>query len=290
MTDEVPVLPRSKRLAAAAAEVSSLSPSPRGIDARALAAAPPTSFKITRIEWTPRVGMGGRGGRRGGISGSGVRGRAGRAGLRGSRGQARAQGVRRRKGGKGVNSEFHGGSNGEPYTPEEQAYIDSVEMGVEVPYQAGVTVREALELELPPLATHSAPDGLMATIVDRMRAVSGRYGNEPGSPALYAKGHLKGTRTLFVYGEDLARDTRIDTHSYETLDEADKQEVLQNLVAGQYPALKQPTISDTLGAVETYGLKNETYLPKEREALKAKVQKLLPASKVTRSTRQATRL
>jgi hypothetical protein len=170
-------------------------------------------------------------------------------------------------------------SNGEPYTPEEQAYIDSVEMGVEVPYKAGVTFRQALELEFPPVATHSAPDGLAATIRDRIRAVTGHYGNELGS-----------AEELSVNDKDSAKATGTILDSHETLNESQRQEILQNMVAGHYQAVKQPTTSDTLRSVDTYGLKNETYLPKDRETLKAKVQRLLPASKAASPARKAARL
>jgi hypothetical protein len=215
----------------------------------------------------------------------GLRGRGGRIGgtavIRGGRGHGggragRAPDLRRRRG-KTKNPDFLDDPN-EPDTPEVQAYMDRMEMGVEAPYEAGMTVKEALKLEFPPLATDSVPEGLISTIRDRVKALTGQHGNELDTPQEHAKRYLKGNGTLFLNDEDLAGATSVAPHSYKTLDEVDRQDILQTLVAGKYQALKEPKVGDILGTLDTYGLKNETYLPKDREILKAKILELFKAT------------
>jgi hypothetical protein len=293
---------RAQRSAAAAAEISSLAPA--GIDARSLAATPPPSFTIRRVDESAskRTGpIAGRGGFRG--SGTSLRGSPGgmrgrgmpwRGGSRGGRGRGggATRGTRKRRGGS--NSSLYA-EEGAPLTPEEQTYVDSVEMGVPTPAHVGVTDLETLKKEVPGLATATAPIGLVNTIRDSMRAFAGQHGNEYLSSEQHAKHYLGGNRaTLFVDEEDRARavgPNRFEgaPRKYKTLDETEREPILQTLVAGQYQPIKPPAKENPLTAIDAYTQRNETYLPKDGAALKARVQRMLPAQSAAKPVRQAAR-
>jgi len=106
----------------------------------------------------------------------------------------------------------------------------------------------------------------------------------------------EGSGTLFQDSEDKARIAGAKTqgphvlHSVQTLDESEQLEVLQKFGVGSYQPLKEPTMEDPLGSIEIYTTRNETYLPRDGEMLKAQVQELLPVSKPrSASAKQATR-
>ena len=220
-----------------------------------------------------------RGGRRGGL----------RGGLRG-RGRGGAAKRNKRRG----NNETLGTNlmNGEPLTAKEQAYIDSVEMGVAGPATVGTTTWESLEIEAPAIAASHSPVGAAETIRAHMRSLVGHHGNEYLSSEQHSLHYNEGKGTFFVDEKDKARATGPGRYAgapeeYDTLDEEERQAILQTLVKGQYQPIKQMAKGDTLVAINTYTQKNETYLPKDAAVLKARVQKLLPSQTAAKPTNSA---
>lgn len=304
---------RTQRSATAAAEISSLAPA--GIDARSLAAAPPPRFTITRVQvnapesrsdrggfrgrdFGPSDGRGGRGsfggigargGQRGGMRGrgrGGMRGR-GRGGARGGRG-----GRKRGRGTDNASSEDNQGAGN--YSPEEQAYLNGVEMGILTPATVGTTTLEVLEPLVPSFAMSSTPMSTVATIRSHMRAIAGEHGHEYLSYHVHARHYKWGKGTLFLDDADKKRadndwssySNKDRSHSrykaprnYDTLEEAERGAILETLARGQYEPIKPMAKGDTLSIVDSYTQKNETYLPKDGAALRARVQRLLPAVK-----------
>jgi hypothetical protein len=219
---------------------------------------------------------------RGGIRGRGGRGRGAQRG--------RGRGARKRGGGPPKADLLISGA---PLTPEEQAYVDSVEMGVPTPAHVGITDLETLKREAPGVATLTAPIGLVNTIREHYRALAGEVGNEYLSTEQHAKHYHKGA-TLFVDEEDRARAIGPDRfvgapEAYDTLDEAERESILRTLTAGQYQPIKPMVKGDVLTTVDAYGRKNETYLPKDTEALRTRVQRMLPSQTASKPTRRAAR-
>lgn len=151
---------RAKRSADAAAEVSALAPqTPKGIDARSLAAAPTQGFTITRVDPTPNKSARSRGsGDRPGTNASRSRIVARGAGAAGSRGRGGAFRGRGRGGAQGgvprANKPAARGKKrrgpavkrdreedyDEPLNSEELAYLNSVEQGVKSPFVPTTTL------------------------------------------------------------------------------------------------------------------------------------------------------
>ena len=233
-------------------------------------------------------GSGMRGASGGSRGRGGIRGRGGRG--RGSRG-GRGRGGRRR-GGRPPKADFL--VKGEPLTPEEQAYVDSVEMGVPTPAHVGITDLETLKREAPGVATLTAPIGLVNTIREHYRALAGEFGNEYLSTEEHAKHYRKKGATLFVDEEDRMRaigpDRFVGTpETYDTLDEAERESILRTLAAGQYQPIKPVVKGDILATVDAYTQKNETFLPKDAVALRARVQRMLPSQTAAKTATQAPR-
>jgi hypothetical protein len=181
-----------------------------------------------------------------------------------------------------------------PLTPKEQAYVDSVEMGVPTPAHVGITDLETLKREAPGMATITAPIGLVNTIREHYRALAGEIGNEYLSTEQHAKHYRKNGATLFVDEEDRARaigpDRFVGTpETYDTLDEAERESVLQTLAAGQYKPIKPMVNGDILTTVDLYAQKNGTYLPRDAASLRARVQRMLPSQTVAKPAKQAAR-
>jgi hypothetical protein len=182
--------------------------------------------------------------------------------------------------------------NGEPLTAEEQAYMDGVEMGVAAPATVGTTTWESLEREAPAIAASNAPIGAAETIRVHMRSLVGHHGNEYLSSEQHSLHYCKGKGTFFVDEKDKTRTTGPERYvgapeEYNTLDEEERQAILQTLVKGQYQPIKQMAKGDTLVAINAYTQKNETYLPKDAAVLKARVQKLLPSQTAAKPSKSA---
>ena len=220
---------------------------------------------------------------RGGIRGRGGRGKGGQGG--------RGRGGRRRGGRPPKVDPF---INGKPLTPEEQAYVDSVEMGVPTPAHVGMTDFESLKREAPSMATLTAPIGLVNTVREHYRTLAGEIGNEYLSSEQHAKHYRQKGVTLFVDEEDKARaigpDRFVGTpETYDTLDEMERESVLQTLAAGRYQPIKPMVKGDILATVDALAQKNETYLPRDAAALRARVQRMLPSQTAVKPVTQAAR-
>ncbi|KFZ11017.1 hypothetical protein V501_04944 [Pseudogymnoascus sp. VKM F-4519 (FW-2642)] len=307
---------RITRTATATAELSSLKPSkPRGVDARSLAAAPPRTLNISRtFNDAPQRGGGGfqpRG--RGGFvprgrGGSGDRGRGGfvprgRGGFgAGGRGGAMSRG----RGGANARGRGRGGARGGrgkksqgpkreaedyedvPLSPEELAYAAARDMGVQRAALSGTTTHADLEYNIPSLATGSAPLGLVETVRDHIRKLTGQHGNELLDARAHANQYNYGRGTLFldeaeknsILGPNYAEGT---PKEYKTISEEEREVIMKALVGGQYPSVSSPKADDILGGVEIKGNMNPTYLPADTASLKGKVQQLLPVLKPRKS-------
>jgi len=101
-------------------------------------------------------------------------------------------------------------------------------------------------------------------------------------PREHWRQYNKGSGTLFQDSDDKARvlatPGRNGSWEFDTLDETEQLEVLQKFGAGPYQSMQQPRMGDALGSIETYTTRNLTYLPRDGETLKARVQDLLPVS------------
>ncbi|OBT89465.1 hypothetical protein VE02_02049 [Pseudogymnoascus sp. 03VT05] len=304
---------RITRTATATAELSSLKPSrPRGVDARSLAAAPPRTLNISRTfdDSPQRGGFQPRG--RGGFvprgrGGSGDRGRGGfvprgRGGFgAGGRGGAMFRG----RGGANARGRGRGGARGRgkksqgpkrqaedyedvPLSPEEIAYEVARDMGVQRAAISGTTTHADLECNYPGLATDSVPLGLVETVRDHIKKLTGQHGNALLDARTHANQYNHGRGTLFLdeaeknsvlgpkYSERAPKE-------YKTISEEEREIIMKALVGGQYASVASPKMNDILGTVEIKGTMNPTYLPVNTAALKGKVQQLLPVLKPKKS-------
>lgn len=218
--------------------------------------------------------MGQRGGRGGALRG--------RGGGRGGRGREN-----RRRGGTKSRGPIVSANamNGEPLTTEEQAYVDSVEMGSKRAAPVGETDRVSLEKEIPSLPTNTAPIGLVGAIRSSFITLSGQHGNERLSSEEHARRYLHGNGTYFVDEKDKANATgpgrvKWAPNEYDILDEDERETILQTLTAGQYQPLEPASIGNNpLPVIATYARRNETYLPKNAQTLAARIQRMLPQEK-----------
>lgn len=222
----------------------------------------------------------GDGGRGGGI----FRGRGG-ATTRG-RGRGGARGGKGKRSGKPKQEARD--YEDEPLSPEEIAYEVARDMGVQRAAVSGTTTHAILEYNIPGLATGSAPLGLVETVRDHIKKLTGQHGNALLDANRHADQYNHGEGTLFlneaeknsVLGPNYAKGT---PREYKTLDEKEREAIMNSLAGGQYPSMALPKANDILGAVEIQGNKNPTYLPANIASLKGKVQELLPVLKPKKS-------
>ncbi|KAH8813175.1 hypothetical protein F5884DRAFT_751466 [Xylogone sp. PMI_703] len=290
---EQPRISRAQRSANAAAEVSSLPASrPRGIDARALGAAPAQGFTITRVDPTSTRGnrnqtISNRGGRI--VNRSKIVGRgAGAAGTRGRSGGA----IRGRGRGTGKNIGSRGNRSGtkkrrgpivkrdqeedfdEPYNAEELAFLDSAEQGVKHDY-VPTTAPESLQKQGPPVATSSAPRGLAESIAYRMQILTDSF---PTNGAyVHPKKRMAQYNKNGVFFENIEERQRLEAlgKKFDSISDAEKSAILNALVAGNYVVPK--ATGDIASHVASYLTHNETYLPADKTHLVEKLKSLLPA-------------
>lgn len=169
-------------------------------------------------------------------------------------------------------------------------------MGVPTEAHVGVTNLETLKRDVPGLVTVTAPIGLVSTIRDHVRILAGEHGNEYLSSEEHARHYLKGKGTLFVDEEDKARAIgrgRVGfpkpPPKYKPPPEAERESILQTLVAGRYQPIQPPVKGDPLTVIDVYTQKNQTYLPKDAAALRARVERMLPAQSTAKPVKQAER-
>lgn len=225
----------------------------------------------------------------------GVRGERGRGRGRGRGGSTRGRGRAGRPAGKRKGRPLRPQDlEGAPLTPEEQAYVDRVAMGVPMPARIGITDFETLKREAPGMATATAPIGLENTIREHYRTFAGEFGNERLSTEQHAKHYFEKGATLFVDEEDRAKAVGPDKwarspQTYDTLDEVERESILQTLAAGHYQPINKIGNRDTLATIDAYARKNATYLPKDAAVLRARVQSMLPSQAVAKPATQAVR-
>jgi hypothetical protein len=211
-----------------------------------------------------------------GRGGANARGR-GRGGARGGRGK-KSQGPKREA------EEYED----VPLSPEELAYEAARDMGVQRAADSGTTTHANLECNYPSLATGSAPLGLVETVRDHIRKLTGQHGNALLDAHAHANQYIHGRGTLFldeaeknsILGPNYAEGT---PREYKTISEEEREVIMKSLVGGQYPHVASPTANDILGGVEIKGNMNSTYLPRDTASLKGKVQQLLPVLKPKKS-------
>lgn len=308
MRADGPHLTRSQRSAEAVKEVSSLTSSPpRGIDARSLAAKPP-SFTIRSVrvgETFPRGRdrgsfSGFRGSGRAGRSGTGIRGRGGRGGRGAARGGRRARGKRTR----GAAPREGGDADGyeiPPYSEEEKAWIDGYQAGFEIPYNP-TTSLEDLRVHGASVMPPSSTMGIVESAVHKMQKATRMIGGPHTHGAIHLERMANGA-TIFEttenkaatqYYYDQARQSQenesaektgtkskeLESRRLRTLDtlpESVRNAVAKAWAGGHYVGPEAVKDGDILGQVQAYTRRNETYLSDDARKVKRQLSSLLPA-------------
>lgn len=288
---------RAKRSADAAAEVSALAPqTPKGIDARSLAAAPTQGFTITRVDPTPNKSARSRGsGDRPGTNASRSRIVARGAGAAGSRGRGGAFRGRGRGGAQGgvprANKPAARGKKrrgpavkrdreedyDEPLNSEELAYLNSVEQGVKSPFVPTTTLG-ALDKQGPAVATSTGPRGLTESVIYQLQLLTDGF---PRDAPVHPRTRLAEYNGKGVLFESIEEKKRLEDmgRKFDTLSEAEKSAILNALVAGRYAIPKLAGKGDLAGQVDEVLTHNETYLLADKTRLLEKVKSLLPSQK-----------
>ncbi|CZR55305.1 uncharacterized protein PAC_05192 [Phialocephala subalpina] len=275
-----PRISRTQRSAEAFKEVSSLAPTPaRGIDARSLAAKPPPTFTIRRVDNTHDYG-GGRGGfaprGRGppGAHGGGFRGRGGARG-RGARGRGRGA---RRGGPKEKRAPREKVDADafipESYSEEELAYLAMRDGGFPANY-IPETSKESLAKYGP--AVMSSPRGIHESIVNRMMVATDNKDPSFQHGSFHLARMEEGLGTLFEDAEQkrLTEDLQ-GSRKFMSLSENAKSDIMRQWVAGQYRAPGTPEAGNVLGLARQMVRRNETYLPDDAGKFERKLRSLLP--------------
>lgn len=312
---EKPSVTRAERSANAAKEVSSLprAATPRGIDARSLAAKPPQGISIRRVGARVRMdeappsgasGQRGRGARpRGGAASRGKPvARAGRGG-RPRAGRSRGKGKGRGRGMPKAGSEKDVEDVEPPLEKEEAAWFDGFESGFEIPYNPTTNLeylKKSGASVMPPssqmgvvesvahrfqIATSmvSAPDTHSAIHLERIKRGDGSIFESPEAKAVaqdYYDQFRQADADKLADREGRER-KKVEPRPLPTLDalpENIRSELAKVLVAGHYTAPKHADKGDVLGLVETYAKLNETYLPHSKKSFEEKLRSLLPAA------------
>jgi hypothetical protein len=305
-----PRITRSQRSAEAFREVSSLAPSPpRGIDARSLAAKPPQSFTIRRVDEgsAPRggafVGRGHGGFQRpggAGRGGAGFRGRGG-TGLRGTSGRGRGaagslgRGGRGKKGSKGSvrQKQQQEESTEFPMSEEEIEYADTGHQLLWAKEYIPQTSMEDLAGWGPPVM--AGPRGIVESMMYKVEVATENITPASRHAGVHlAKMNRGNGVTLFENAEARAvtqafKDQTRRKVAEKTgkvfvpeeigrLSKAAQTAVLKSWIGGHYIGPKSMEQKDVLGQVEAIAKRNETYLPEDSRKLQDKVRSLLPAS------------
>ncbi|KAL3422148.1 hypothetical protein PVAG01_06304 [Phlyctema vagabunda] len=288
---------RTERSASAVKSISSLPSTPsRGIDARSLAARPTGGFTITRVD------MGGRSAGAGGFSGASRGGGVfrGREGFRGrgafgdSRGRGRARGKGRGRGKDG---------RAPPRTREEmdeekkrQKKRDQLSPEQDLAWRRGMTPREyvprttldSLLPHIPAIAT-KANINLTRSVVNSLQVMTGDTQLHTLGPEERIDMINKGKGTMMWDKEEKdefekyvaakrAKHPDNARYIFKPVPKEQTDAILEAVVAGKHAIPQAPQSSDILGLVDSYALRNETYLPEHSETLKAKLRTLLPAT------------
>ncbi|KAF8865300.1 hypothetical protein BDZ45DRAFT_612455 [Acephala macrosclerotiorum] len=289
-----PRISRSQRSAEAFKEVSALAPTPsRGIDARSLAAKPPPTFTIRRVDNTINYGEG-----RGGFTPRGRGPLGDRGGRMGTRGGARGRGGRGRGRGRGAK---RGGPKEkrpprekvdaeaflpEPYSEEELAYLAMRDGGFPANY-IPETSRESLAKYGP--AVMSSSRGIHESIVNRMMVATDNKDPSFQHASFHLARMEEGLGTLFEDAEQKRLTEELQgSRKFMGLSENAKNDIMRQWVAGQYRAPGTPEAGNVLGLARQMVRRNETYLPDDAGKFESKLRSLLPKNMLS-SIRKAAR-
>lgn len=211
------------------------------------------------------------------------RGRGGATGR--GRGRGGARGGREKRAPRKVEAKV---VEDEPLSPEEIAYEAARDMGVQRPAISGATTQAILEYDIPGVATSSAPLGLVETVREHIKKLTGQHGNALLDGARHAEQYTLGQGTLFlneaekqsILGPNYVGGT---PREYNAVDEKAREAIMKSMVGGQYPSMAPPKAGDRLREVEIKGNMNPSYLPTDTASLKGKVEQLLPVLKPKKS-------
>jgi hypothetical protein len=316
-TGDGPRVSRTQRSQDASNEALSLAPKPaKGVDARSLAAKPPPSFTIRRVDEGPTYrGRGGGGNfvpRTGGnpkSRGSGgmkSRGRGGANRGRGSRGRGRGA-KKERAPRKKEEEEVE-----EPYTEEELKSIEGVEQGWFKPYEPETSL-ESLRPWAPPVAASHM--GLQNSVHYKMSVATWGRPTPYFQPGIRHLENIdKGIGTMFndtqernmveafrkqkgdcpinVPTDKLIADVlsgdwsppeepenpeiNAPPRGLQSLHPKTRNEVMRQWIAGHYSGTTPAERGDILAQVALSARRNETYLPADAQKLGQKLSSLLP--------------
>ncbi len=295
---DTPTPSRTARAKEAVQDLSSLAPPrSRGIDARSLAAKPPTQgFTITREHGGSdsyrgrgrgidrgRVGAplrsGGAPFRSAGGDRSGGRGvgRGGTRGGRGGRGRGRGNGQKR-----GRRKPIAEENEEPPLTDEEIRKLDESDGGGPPhPYEPRTSLEYLLGKGAPAVPTSQR--GVLETMVHKFEVATNNEGLEARKVKVHEWMIKYGKGTFF---ESLqAKDWAVGAKK-QHLSEEQKDEIERHWVAGQYDGPKFAEKDDIIGQVESYTRRNGTYLPEDMRKLQEKLKALLPPNLVKPSGSQ----
>lgn len=280
---EAPRISRSQKSAEAIKEVSSLARrSPRGIDARALGAAPPSgppALKITRVV----TGL---------EEGSGFAPR-GRTGFRGAHGGARGRGMQRGRGsGRGRGARGRGRRGGgtqkkatrqqvdeddwieEPYSEEELAYQEMSDGGFPTNYVPETS--EAILAGYGP-AVMSSPRGIHESVVNRIMVATDHKDPSYEHASIHLARMDEGLGTFFEDAEQRAITEKFQgSRKFKSLSEKQRGSIMRQWVAGHYAAPGTPAQGSVLALARQMAQRNETYLPDDRLKFEMALRKVLP--------------
>lgn len=289
-----PPTSRSQRSQEVFSEASALAPrpTPRGIDARSLAAAPPTSaaaatqpkLKVTRIQSrggapivsNRRPGVPRRTTRHGSekLPGEGAGGAKGK----GDRKRFGAGAGEKRKRGPKPDEELPD----DPLSEEEKAYIYNHECGFPHPYQPTTSAESLARWGS---STIAGPRGIHENLMYKMQTATGIRSRYEHAGVHFHNMQFGNGLALFESPKERERaEEWKDTPGMVgrktgvgSLSDKDRAAVFGAWVAGHYqhPMSQKEGV---LGHVETFLRRNETYLPEDRRKLEAKLAELIPAA------------
>ncbi|KAE8451047.1 hypothetical protein EG329_004719 [Mollisiaceae sp. DMI_Dod_QoI] len=288
-----PRISRSQKSAEAFKEVSALAPTPaRGIDARSLAAKPPT-FSIRRVDggtsfqgrgggFTPRSRGTLQGSARGG---AGMRGR-GRGGARGrgARGRGKARTPQKKAAKEKTDDDAF---LEEPYSEEELAYLEMSDGGFPKDY-IPETSAESLAKYGP--AVMSSPRGIHESVVHRMMIATDNKDPSFEHASIHLARMEEGLGTLFEDGEQKALTEKFQgSRKFMSLPERSRNAIMQQWVAGHYRPPGTPMKGDVVRLARQMTRRNETYLPEDADRFERKLTSILPPQMLANSRKAASK-
>jgi hypothetical protein len=314
---DAPTISRTQRSQGASREAISLAPKPaKGVDARSLAAKPPPSFTVRRVDegttyreggggnFVPRAGGKPRGSR--GVGGMKSRGRGGANRGRGRGGRSR--GARKERGPRRKEED----EVEEPFTEEELKSIEGVEQGWFKPYEPETSLESLMPYAPPVVASHM---GLQNSVVYKMAVATWGRPMPSFQPAIRHLENIdKGIGTMFndtqerrmveafrkqkgdapddvlwkwddqflsddIYPPEDSGNPEIKAtpRGLQSLHPETRNELMRQWIAGHYSGTTPAERGDILSQAALSARRNETYLPADAQKLGQKLSSLLPS-------------